>query len=509
MDKVRPMADRTRAWLAIGALTVGGLSLGGLLAFGVSSHTPDPVRPIVRGESCGGDRVGADARCGPGEDCCTALVVPAGEVRRAYDGAMCSDPAFVAEVSTFALDRFEVTVGRFRRFLEAGGGTRLRPPAVGDGALPTIANSGWQPAYTELLALDRGDLERRLACGPAATWTTEPAATDDRPINCLTWYEAFAFCTWDGGRLPTEAEWNLAAAGGTPERERPWASAPAAIERANAVYGEAAPFPVGSCSPAGDGRWGHADLAGNVWEWMLDANEGTGLLPREGAHHCSTAGLPMPCQDCVSMEGGARVLRGGGFGMPALGMRVAVRRADDPTAREHVFGLRCARPVENGVGAHESAPLDARPPTSVRLRLRGFSAPSLGMEHAAALPFDMLASGRPRLLIVQACAWDPAAGEVARALDARRAGMDQHGVAAVLLLAEGRRRGQSADVIDAATFARDHALTLPVVIDEDGGSQCDVATLFEVAHLEVLQSGASADALDASTPLGRGISEDE
>ena len=44
------------------------------------------------------------------------------------------------------------------------------------------------------------------------------------PINCIDWYEAYAFCIWDGGFLPSEAEWEYAAAGGDEQREYPWGS---------------------------------------------------------------------------------------------------------------------------------------------------------------------------------------------------------------------------------------------------------------------------------------------
>jgi hypothetical protein len=70
-------------------------------------------------------------------------------------------------------------------------------------------------------------------------WADPPdAAHANLPMNCMNWYEAFAFCAWDGGRLPTEAEWNYAAAGGDQQRAYPWSSPPGALvlDAAHASY---------------------------------------------------------------------------------------------------------------------------------------------------------------------------------------------------------------------------------------------------------------------------------
>jgi len=223
-------------------------------------------------------------------------------------------------VSDFRLDTYEVTLGRFRKFLDAGMGTQANPPAAGAGAHPWIPNSGWDPAWNANLAATTNALIAQLECEPPNhTWTPTPGANESKPMTCITWYEAIAFCAWDGGFVPTEAEWNYAAAGGSEQRAYPWSSPPTPLANdcsyanyldTGGVCAGAADR-VGSKSPKGDGRWGHADLAGNAWEWTLDGYTGSYITP---------------CDDCAELTvGSGPVVRGGGFKEPPARIRTALR----------------------------------------------------------------------------------------------------------------------------------------------------------------------------------------
>ena len=153
----------------------------------------------------------------------------------------------------------------------------------------------------------------------------------------MTWFEAFAFCVWDGGFLPTEAEWNNAAAGGNEQRAYPWSSPPSSltIDCAHANYNACLNNPtgavnrVGSESPLGDGKWGQADLAGNVYEFLLD---------------WYLASYPLPCDNCSELAtASARVIRGGDFFGTATATRGADRSNQGPASRSGSVGVRCAR----------------------------------------------------------------------------------------------------------------------------------------------------------------------
>ena len=143
---------------------------------------------------------GLAATCGPlvneTEHCCLSNVVTGGTFNRS------NDPTAPATITSFRLDRFEVTVGRFRKFVEAyqGNGSMVADA----GKHPLIPGSGWDPAWITSLPADQDFLKTSLKCDPMyQTWTDAVGGNERLPISCVSWYLAFAFCAWDGGRLPT------------------------------------------------------------------------------------------------------------------------------------------------------------------------------------------------------------------------------------------------------------------------------------------------------------------
>jgi sulfatase modifying factor 1 len=268
----------------------------------------------------------ARTRC-KSESCCESLLVPGGTFSRDFDGSVdYGDASFVAEISPFYLDKFEVTVGRIRQFVNAYGQLSLKN---GSGKSAHIANdSGWSTDY--VLPTDKNALVAQLKC-QGTTWSDTVGDNNDLPVNCSTFNVAYAFCIWDGGRLPTEVEWNFAAAGGAEQRAYPWKppSTGPAITDAYANYNNANPGPISVGSKSlGNGRWGQADLAGNVAEWT----------------HDYFGDYPAVCKDCLNTTAAAeRTERGGSY--TALGdfLFVSFRGSIEPTATRSFVGFRCAR----------------------------------------------------------------------------------------------------------------------------------------------------------------------
>jgi sulfatase modifying factor 1 len=307
---------------------------------GACSESDGCINP----RSCGG----VTARCGANASCCRSLPLPGGTFSRSCD-ADCQDcdaapRNYPASVSAFSLDAFEVTVARFRAFVVQYSGVA---PEAGSGKNPrNPADEGWRTAWDEHLPGTRAALELSLSddpddpydlCGPNGTWTAGPDLNESKPINCVDFYVAYAFCIWDGGRLPTEAEWNFAAAGGDEERVYPWSSPPEStyITAIHAVHGQSDDAPLGPSEvgklPDGDGRFGHADLAGNVAEWVFDD---------------SSICYPTPdqCSDCgYSSADSLRVLRGGSFIDAPDNVAVESRLA---ASEGYSFaGFRCVRDI--------------------------------------------------------------------------------------------------------------------------------------------------------------------
>jgi formylglycine-generating enzyme len=250
-------------------------------------------------------------------------------------------PEFPSTVSSFALDKYEVTVGRFRKFVSAYVDNTTSAPAGGAGANLNIGGSGWQSAWNGSLPATQAafmDTSHLNWSSTYHTWTDAAGANENKAINCVSWYEAFAFCIWDGGRLATESEWEYAAAGGggvDGNRLYPWGSAAPDCTYANFINGfscwgggsGAAVALVGSYA-AGNGKWGHADLAGNVREWVLDL---FGLY--------STAASTNYARISLGLD---RVSRGGCFATrtTADDLRAASR---SPQRTPEFTGVRCAR----------------------------------------------------------------------------------------------------------------------------------------------------------------------
>ena len=138
---------------------------------------------------------------------------------------------------------------------------------------------------------------------------------DNHPINSVSWFQASAFCKWNGKRLPSEEEWEYAARGNLPS-EYPWGNDP---PEGRACFPDAGTCPVGSY-PSGDSPFGVKDMSGNVWEW-------------------TTSGSPEH-----------RIFRGGPWYGDARsqGVEARITDADSAHGTDTGSGFRCARNAQPG-----------------------------------------------------------------------------------------------------------------------------------------------------------------
>ncbi|HTN44235.1 MAG TPA: SUMF1/EgtB/PvdO family nonheme iron enzyme [Nitrospiria bacterium] len=230
--------------------------------------------------------------------------IPAGEFMMGSDAndgkigfevGVDSIPKHTVSVPAFWIDRYEVTIGPYRKFVAATG---RETPSI------------WKD-YKEF---------------------GYPAPEDHHPVIDVNFYDAEAYCRWAGKRLPSEEEWEKAARG-TDGRIWPWGNR-LDLQRLNTEDSKRNwTTPAGSF-PGGASPYGVYDMAGNAMEWTSSILQ-------------SYRGAPKT----MAPDKKFRVLRGGSWGMPANPFaRPAHRHFRLAELAQPDFGFRCAKDADERTG---------------------------------------------------------------------------------------------------------------------------------------------------------------
>jgi formylglycine-generating enzyme required for sulfatase activity len=159
-----------------------------------------------------------------------------------------------------------------------------------------------------------------------------PQGLENHPVTYVDWFDAQQFAEWCGTRLPTEAEWEKAARGGSARadeaRAYPWGNSKPDATRANYNANVRTTTPIGEF-PRGASLYGVLDMAGNAWQWISSLYQPYPYQADDGREEKKGVGM--------------RVVRGGSYIHPAREIRAAYRHRFYPTARDSYIGFRIVK----------------------------------------------------------------------------------------------------------------------------------------------------------------------
>lgn len=249
------------------------------------------------------------------------LKIPAGEFEMGNNSVEAMDnerPLHRRYLETYWIDRYPVTCGQYRIFMQAGG---YQNPEY-------WSQLGWQ-------WLQKNPVNQPL-------YWLENSIFDDHPVCGVSWYEAEAYCNFVGKRLPTEAEWEKAAswdAETQSKRTYPWGEELPHSNRCNC--NDNTKIQQGTTSvnayPQGESAYGVRDLLGNVWEWTGSWFE----------QYSGFKAYPYVGYSQTYFDNQHRVLKGGSWATRPWAMRCSFRNWYHPGVREIFAGFRCVSSRED------------------------------------------------------------------------------------------------------------------------------------------------------------------
>jgi formylglycine-generating enzyme required for sulfatase activity len=345
-----PSADSPDAFVGTTETDSGLIDSGGEATPSPESSTPEAGPPprtiaVVSGTSCDG----LEPICGPqrNQHCCEVLEVPDGQFDMGDTNGQPSErPEHRAQVNAFWLDRYEVTVGRFKAFADdyENWHDTLGNPKLNSGQHPLNPEASWSDERWFGVIPRAANFESYFGIGTFIRQhpTDSDVVQDALPVTGVDWFISYAFCIWAGGRLPTEAEREFASAG-PEDLTYPWGNngSTGLLQEANAdcsldgIPEECAWTDIAEVGhyPLGRGPFGHDDLSGNVYEWVFD------VYAEDWYVQFADGSL---CNNCVNVGDGQRVLKGGSFDPGTYTMESYSRSFDDAQDQRYNLGFRCA-----------------------------------------------------------------------------------------------------------------------------------------------------------------------